>query len=81
MKHATTTAIEGLTERKRAIFYAKSTAFLHFHEDPAGIFADVRDGDDFRRLPATAVADWKVVVEAVRSALADHKGARRKLPR
>ncbi len=26
-----------LTERKRGVFYRKSRAFLHFHEDPAGV--------------------------------------------
>ena len=31
----------GLIERKRGIFYRKSQAFLHFHEDAAGMFADV----------------------------------------
>jgi len=39
----------GLVERKRAIFYRGTTAFLHFHEDPAGMFADLRSGADFER--------------------------------
>jgi hypothetical protein len=30
-----------LTERKPGTFYRKANAFLHFHEDPAGLFADV----------------------------------------
>ena len=42
----------GLIEKKPGVFYRKSKAFLHFHEDPAGIFMDVRDRDDWRRLPA-----------------------------
>lgn len=33
---------KSLRERKRGIFYKGPTAFLHFHEDPAGIFADLR---------------------------------------
>ena len=33
-----------LTERKRGIFYRSTTAFIHFHEDAAGIFADVKVG-------------------------------------
>ncbi len=44
-------ALEGLTERRRGVFYRKSSAFLHFHEDPAGIFADARLGDDWSRFP------------------------------
>jgi hypothetical protein len=41
-----------LKEKSRGAFYLKSRAFLHFHEDPAGLFADVRakDGKDFDRL-------------------------------
>ena len=33
------------------MFYRRSKAFLHFHEDPAGLFADVRnDSGDFDRI-------------------------------
>ncbi len=49
-------AFEALKERTRGAFYLKSRAFLHFHEDPAGLFADLRcaDGGDFERLRAGA---------------------------
>ena len=42
----------GLREKTRGIFYLKSRAFLHFHEDPTGFYADIRavDGGDFDRL-------------------------------
>ena len=30
-----------LKEKSRGIFYYKSKAFLHFHEDAQGLFADV----------------------------------------
>ena len=41
-----------LKERTPGSFYRKSQAFLHFHEDPAGNFADVKlGGKDFTRLP------------------------------
>jgi hypothetical protein len=45
-------ALPGLTERQRGVFYRRGRAFLHFHEDPAGLFADIRDaaGIDFERL-------------------------------
>ena len=32
-----------LKEKSRGIFYLKSKAFLHFHEDPKGLFADIRN--------------------------------------
>ncbi len=36
--------LPGLVEKSRGVFYRKGKAFLHFHEDPAGLFADVRFG-------------------------------------
>jgi hypothetical protein len=32
-----------LVEKSPGTFYVKSKAFLHFHEDPAGLFADVKE--------------------------------------
>ena len=48
--------LPGVRERSRGTFYVKSRAFLHFHEDPAGLFADIRDADglDFERLDVTS---------------------------
>lgn len=44
--------IPGLVERSSGIFYVKSKAYLHFHEDPTGIFGDVKlGGDEFERFP------------------------------
>jgi hypothetical protein len=52
--------LPGLVEKQRGVFYRKSRAFLHFHEDPhsheglGGLFADIRlEGDDFERLDVT----------------------------
>ena len=55
-------SVPGLREKSRGVFYRRSKAFLHFHEDPSGLYADVRgaDGGDFDRLrvddPAGAAA-------------------------
>lgn len=39
-----------LKEKSRGVFYLKSKAFLHFHEDPKGLFADIRNtAGDFDR--------------------------------
>lgn len=48
-------ALPGLVERSRGVFYRKGRAFLHFHEDPKGLFGDVRDaeGRDFERIDVT----------------------------
>jgi hypothetical protein len=64
MKHAGAGALEALNdlltslraravlvERRPGIFYLRGKAFLHFHEDRAGLFADLRDRSDWRRFP------------------------------
>lgn len=58
--------LEGIQERKRGVFYRKSSAFLHFHEDPAGLFADLRKPDgEWLRMPVnTAVERRRLVREA-----------------
>ena len=46
-----------LVEKRPGTFYVKGKAFLHFHEDRAGLFADLRDGGDWLRLPVTCPDD------------------------
>ena len=63
--------LPGLKETSRGIFYVKSRAFLHFHEDPAGLFADIRDADglDFDRLEVTSEAGRARLVMLARDRL------------
>ncbi|MDR3510391.1 MAG: hypothetical protein P4L73_02055 [Caulobacteraceae bacterium] len=58
-------AIAGLKEKSRGVFYRNSRAFLHFHEDPSGLFADVRtaDGSDFERLRVDDTEGARSLVE------------------
>lgn len=84
MKHATPAALDalepllaalramdGLVERSRGVFYRKGRAFLHFHEDPRGLFADVRDaaGSDFERIDVTGEPGRRHLLEAAKSRL------------
>ena len=56
-------ALGRLTERQPGIFYLRSSAFLHFHEDPAGLFADVKaDGKAFTRLPVNNAKEQDALV-------------------
>ena len=81
MKHATPAALDslepllarlrglpGLAEKSRGVFYRKNRAFLHFHEDPAGLFADVRDaaGLDFERIDVTGDTGRRRLLALVR---------------
>ncbi|MFI4973253.1 MAG: hypothetical protein ACHP84_01800 [Caulobacterales bacterium] len=57
-------ALGGLREKSRGVFYLKSKAFLHFHEDPAGLFADVRTPDgEFERLRVDAGPGAEALVQ------------------
>jgi hypothetical protein len=63
-------ALPGLTEKKPGTFYRKSSAFLHFHEDPAGLFADVKlDGKNFERFEVGRLSLDAALVKAARVAL------------
>jgi hypothetical protein len=67
MKHAGPAALKALapllhklrenaadvTERKPGTFYRKSEALLHFHEDPAGLFADLKVDGGWQRYPVS----------------------------
>lgn len=61
-----------ISERNRGTFYRRSKAFLHFHEDAAGLFVDVRlrPGEGFERLPVTSGAERSHLLGEVRRALA-----------
>jgi hypothetical protein len=60
--------LDGLRERKRGAFYRGSSAFLHFHEDPAGFFADLKVAGDFVRFPVNSGAEVeKLLARAARA--------------
>lgn len=62
--------VPGLVERKRGNFGRGSRAFLHFHEDPAGLFADLKVGEEWERLRATTAREQQAVLRRVRALLA-----------
>ena len=61
----------GLRERKRGVFYHRSSAFLHFHEDPQGMFADLKLGERFVRFPVTGDENRERFLGAVAVAAGD----------
>lgn len=65
-------AIDGLKEKRPGVFYRRSKAFLHFHEDPAGLFADVRlAGGDFTRMAVNTAPERRRFLKAIRGSLGD----------
>jgi hypothetical protein len=58
--------VPGLREKSRGTFYRGSRAFLHFHEDPAGLFADVRIDTEFERVRVTSRQERQLLLRRVR---------------
>jgi len=83
MKHATPSALQQITElplalrsfgelreTKTGTFYRGRSAFLHFHEDPARLFADAQlDGREFTRFGLSELNGKAKLLEAVSNAL------------
>ncbi len=82
MRHATAAALQslselldqirikdGIREKKLGVFYRKAKAFLHFHEDPAGLFADLGDGTGFDRYPVSTEKERGALLSAIDRAL------------
>jgi hypothetical protein len=78
MKHAGPAALDALddlleklrarpalVERSRGTFYLKSSAFLHFHEDPEGLFADLKIAGDFVRFRVSAAKERAALLREV----------------
>jgi hypothetical protein len=69
MRHAGPAALDGLEdlltairsralkETARGVFYRKGKAWLHVHEDSAGLLADVRARDDWERFRVSEPAE------------------------
>jgi hypothetical protein len=63
-------AVPGLVEKKRGVFYVRSRAFLHFHEDPSGLHADVRLGPEFTRVRAETADERDALLARIQGARA-----------
>lgn len=59
-------AYDVLQERTPGSFYYKRKGFLHFHEDPAGLFADVKCGQDWERMRASTASERRAVLARAR---------------
>ena len=82
MKHATDATLDEidallvqirsrqqLTERKRGIFCLRSKSFVHFHDDPGGVFADLSSGASFERFRVVTAEERAAFLKALDGAL------------
>ena len=87
MRHATTAALDRLDgllqavrrqhpelkERKRGAFYRGGAGWLHFHEDPAGLFADLKAGSAWARFPVNSAAERTTLLARLARTLRDRR--------
>ncbi len=82
MKHAGAITLKGLEnllneirqltedtdvkEKKLGIFYQEASAWLHFHEDPAGIFADLKIAGEFVRFSVNTLDEQQNLLDQIK---------------
>jgi hypothetical protein len=54
-----------LRERRPGLFELNSRAFLHFHDDPSGVYADVRLAEAFVRMRVTTASEQSDLLERI----------------
>jgi hypothetical protein len=59
----------GLKEPRPGVFYRKGRAWLHFHEDPAGLFADLRCAGEWQRFRVSEPAERAALLERIDASL------------
>jgi len=59
-----------LRERRRGAFYRGGQGWLHFHEDPAGLFADLKVDGEWTRCAVDTAAERKALLERLADSLA-----------
>jgi hypothetical protein len=64
-------ATDALTEKSPGAFYRRSKAFVHFHSDPSGFYADLRTDPSasFERVRVTTKAEQRRLLSTVHKAL------------
>jgi hypothetical protein len=58
-----------LKERKRGAFYRGGQGWLHFHEDPAGLFADLKIDGEWMRFAVNAPGECAALLRRLEKAL------------
>jgi hypothetical protein len=54
-----------IKEKKPGIFYVKSIAFLHFHEDSRGLYAHLKIGKTFERFDVNTKTEQTQLLKEV----------------
>jgi hypothetical protein len=68
--------LPGVVEKKRGVFYRRSKAFIHFHEDPTGMYADVRLADEFDRFRVQTPDEQDALLARIRAVVTTTRSGR-----
>jgi len=60
---------DGLREPRPGVFYREGKAWLHFHEDKAGLFADLRLGREWQRFRVSEAQERSKLLSVIDRAL------------
>jgi hypothetical protein len=63
--------LPNLKEKKRGLFYLRGRSLLHFHEDPAGLFADLAWRGEDLRLRVSEPEEQKRLLQTITACLAE----------
>jgi hypothetical protein len=58
--------IDGLVEKANGAFYRKRVGILHFHEDEAGVYADVKVSGEWQRVQIDRAPGKRRVISLLR---------------
>ncbi len=58
-----------LKEVRRGVFYRRSKAFMHFHDDPSGLYTDIRLDQEFERYRVDTEREQRYLMKEIRKAL------------
>ena len=64
--------LDSLRERKRGSFDSRFGVTLHFHEDPTGLYADLRSAGKTKRHRVTTIRERAAILRLLKTALRAH---------
>jgi len=59
----------GLKEKTPGSFYYKAGGFVHFHQDPAGLFADLKIAGQWQRFKISTLSEQEVLLAEIAQVL------------
>ena len=72
--------LDSLRERRRGSLDSRFGVTLHFHEDPTGLYADLRSAGKTKRHRVTTIGERAAILGLLKAALRSHRKPFREIP-